>query len=327
MKVEDFIRLANSGEGDLTKLCEIGEDLLKNAKDHERGRILGTLGNLNYMLGNLEKAEKFYREAMEIYLRLSQEDESLIRYVAGCLFNLGNLYHSSGKLFEAKECYTDALKTMEFFEDERLKAETLSALGLLEIKLGNYNDAEKLLKEAILIRRDVKDLNNLAVALLKLGKKEEARKVLKEALLIDRNLSIIQNLIALGDLDVEDFDESEFPLEIRVKFKYLKAKKLEKERKDASKEFFETGCLAFLAIRDGLSSINYMHCFDKAAESNSELSKTAEELKKIILCFYYGANIEVENLELFQRIKNRNFGLGVLSAVLQRIAEDIKGLL
>lgn len=325
MNVEEFIDLANSGKGDLKKLCEIGEGLLKSLEGHEKGRILGTLGNLNYMLGNLEKAEKFYIEALELYLKLSQEDENLIRYVAGCLFNLGNLYQSSGKLFEARECYMDALKTMEFFEDREIKAEILSALGVLEIKLGNYERAEKLLRDAVDVKRNVKSLNNLAVALIKLGKKEEARKVLIEALEIEKNPSIIQNLLSIGyDLDIDD---SELPLEIRAKFKYLKAKRLEKEGKNASKEMFEAGCLAFLAIRSGFDSINYMHCFDKVIESESELSRTAEELKKIILRFYYRANIEVENLELFQRIKREDFGEGILSDVLKRIAEDIKGFL
>ncbi|MEM4702764.1 MAG: hypothetical protein QXK77_04985, partial [Archaeoglobaceae archaeon] len=120
----------------------------------------------------------------------------------------------------------------------------------------------------------------------------------------------------------------DLPIEFKAKLKYLKAKKLEKEGKDASREFLEAGCLGFLAIRNGCNdSINYMHCFDKVIESNSELSKVAEELKKIILRCYYRADIEVDGLDLWNKIRRGDFGDGILSILLRRIADDVKGFL
>lgn len=325
MDIEEFVNLANRGTTDLKKLCEIGEKILETVEGQDRGRVLGTLGNLHYELREFEKAEKFYLEALEIYIKLAEENEKLMRNVVGCLFNLGNLYQAQKKLFDAKKCYNDAIAVMEFVDDSELGAEIFYALGVLEIKLGNYGSAEELLRKALKVKKDAKVMNNLAVALMRQGKKEEAEEVLREALKLGKDFATLQNLLALGAISFEEIESLDPPIEILAKVKYLKAKKLEKEGKDASKEFFEAGCLSFLAIRSGFESVNYMHCFDRAME-NKELSKIAEELKKIILRYYYNANVEVENSELLDKINRGEFGQGVLGLVLRVIAEDIKGL-
>ncbi|MEM4457027.1 MAG: tetratricopeptide repeat protein [Archaeoglobaceae archaeon] len=323
MNVEEFVDLANRGSGDPKKLCELGEKILETVEGQERGRVLGTLGNLYFELCEFEKAEKYYLEALEIYIKLSEENEKLMRNVAGCLFNLGNLYQVLKKFFEARKCYMDAIAVMEFLDDPELKFEIFSALGVLEIKLGNYESAEELLKKALEVKKDVKNMNNLAIALMKQGKREEAEKVLREALKLGKDLATLQNLLVLGAISFEEIESFDLPIEILAKVKYLKAKKLERDGKDPSKEFFEAGCLGFLAIRSGFESVNYMHCFDRAMESK-ELSKTAEELKKIILRFYYNANVELENSELLDKIKRGDFGQSILGLVLKAIAEDIK---
>mgnify|MGYP001772657530 CR=1 FL=1 len=326
MDVEEFVDFANRGVGDLRRLCEIGEEILEKAEGLDRGRVLGTLGNLYYELREFEKAEECYLKALEIYIKLAEENERLMRNVAGCLFNLGNLYQTLKKFPEARKCYNDAISVMEFLDDPELRAEILYALGLLEIKLGNYERAEELLREVLKVKKSVKVMNNLAVALMRQGRKEEAERVLREALNLGKDIATLQNLLAIGVINFEEIENLELPIEILAKVKYLKAKKMEREGRDASKEFFEAGCLGFLAIRSGFESVNYMHCLDRAME-NGELSKVAEELKKIILRYYFNANIEVENLALMEKIRRGDFGQGILGVVLRTIADDIKGRL
>lgn len=324
MDIEEFVDLANRRAGDPRELCKVGEKILEIVEGKDRGKVLGTLGNLYYDLHEFEKAEKCYLEALEIYIKLAEEDEGLMRNVAGCLFNLGNLYQVLKKFLDAKKCYSDAIAVMEFVQDPDLKAKIYSALGVLEIKLGNYEIAEELLRSALELRKDVKVMNNLAITLMRQGKRQEAEKVLREALKLGKDFSIIQNLLALGAIGFEEIEALDLPIEILAKVKYLKAKKKEKEGKDASKEFFEAGCLGFLAIRSGFESINYMHCFDKAME-NEEISKLADGIKKLILRYYYNANVDLEK-ELLEKINRCDFGQGVLALVLRTIAEDIKRL-
>ncbi|MEM1578778.1 MAG: tetratricopeptide repeat protein [Archaeoglobaceae archaeon] len=331
MNVEEFVRIANSGKAKAEELCIIGEKLLNNLKDHEKGRILGTLGNLYFSLGNFEKAEMFYLEALKLYVELAQKDGNFLRFVCGCLFNLGNLYHVTRKYEEAKKSYLDALSVTEFLSDTNLKSEILSALGVLEIKMGEAKEAEKHLSEALKNlegEKRVKVLNNLAVALIKLGEKEEAEKMLKEALNLKSDYAILQNLLLLGAIKIEELEALELPIEIKAKVKYLKAKKLETEGKNSAKEFFEAGCLAFIAFRTGFETLNYMHCFDKAIEAGGELGKDAEDLKRIILKFYYGAAVEIdEGSRIWKKIKNREFNNSALDSLLKIIAEDLERFL
>ena len=56
MRVDEFIDAFNSARdfSDLEKLVEIGERLLKESEGHEKGRVLGTLGNIYYALQRFE---------------------------------------------------------------------------------------------------------------------------------------------------------------------------------------------------------------------------------------------------------------------------------
>ncbi len=324
MDIEKFVELANQRTMDPKELCKVGEKILEVVEGKDRGKVLGTLGNLYYDLREFEKAEKCYLEALEIYIKLAEENEELMRDVAGCLFNLGNLYQVSKKYSDAKKCYSDAIAVIEFVQDSDLKAQIYSASGVLEIKLGNYEIAEELLRRALELRNDVKVMNNLAIALMRRGKKQEAEKVLRDALKLGKDFAIIQNLLTLGAISFEEIENLDLPIEILAKVKYLKAKKMEREGKDASKEFFEAGCLGFLAIRSGFESVNYMHCLDKAME-NEDISKLAGGIKKLILRYYYNANVDVER-EMLEKINRGDFGQGVLALVLRTIADDIKRL-
>ncbi|MEN3046039.1 MAG: tetratricopeptide repeat protein [Candidatus Hydrothermales bacterium] len=103
-------------------------------KDKLENRILYRLNNLlgaiNSMNENLEKAEKFYNEA----LNLAKNIKVSRRGVTLLLTNLGSIYLRRGKYDLAEEKYNEALSIST---DEDLKAYTLGWLSQLYLYSGN----------------------------------------------------------------------------------------------------------------------------------------------------------------------------------------------
>jgi len=313
MNADEFVQAFNSAKdlSELEKLAEIGVELAESLEGHDRGRVLGTLGNIYYALQKFEKAEETYLEALNLYIKLAEEDERFVPYVAGCLYNLGNLYQILKRYEEAEKAYTDALKLLGDRQDEQ-KLAIMTAIGTMYAKLDLRDWAEKYLIEAFNIAKAKRNprvmgmlLNNLAVVYQRSGRKREAGMLLKMALEAieeykeDASLAaVLQNMLPfLEEPEVEDVLSriekiKNLPLDLKAKIAYFKAKKAENEGKiqDALNLYMEAGCLAFLAYRNfGFQSINFMHCFDKLIEAGGEVAEDALTLKKLILRYYYGS--------------------------------------
>jgi lipopolysaccharide biosynthesis regulator YciM len=319
--VEKFIEIANSTVEPtlLVSLEEIGKNLVEKIEGHSKGRVLGTLGNISYALNKLDDAEKFYIEALNIYIQLSKDDEAYMSYVAGALFNLGNLYQIRRKYEEAEKAYRDSVKVLETIKNDDQLSAVLVALGTLYAKLELNDEAEKVLMRAFEIKRknaktrdDAREigliLNNLAVIFTREGRRREAEMLLKKAVDIFEELdaveelsSVLQNLLSIlpesegeGILArLEKYEDRLLP-DLRAKIKYVKAKLAEKsgDVDKAASNYLEAACLAFIAYRTyGFYSINFMHCFDKAEELGI---KDLSTLKSVILRHYYGSKIEIK---------------------------------
>ncbi len=312
MKVDEFINAFNSARdfSDLEKLVGEGERLLEECDGHERGRVLGTLGNIYYALQRFEEAEKAYLDALQLYIKLAEEKEDYTFYVIGCLYNLGNLYQAVRKYGDAEKAYTDALKLIGDTNPEQRMA-ILTALGTMYAKLDVHGMAEKYLVEAFNIAKTTGDarqigmlLNNLAVVYMRGGRKREAGMILRMALDAieecgeDESIAaVLQNLLPFldeGEIErvmerLEKFEN--LPLDLRAKVVYFRAKKAEQSGNGVSSELYmKAACLAFLAYRNfGYQSINFMHCLDKVIEAGGEIGKDAITLKKLILRYYYGS--------------------------------------
>jgi tetratricopeptide (TPR) repeat protein len=353
MNADEFVDAFNSSKDllELEALAEVGRELVEKFEGHEKGKVLGTLGNIYYALHKLEDAEKAYLEALNLYIKLAEEDESFLPYVVGCLYNLGNLYQVSRKYAEAEKAYTDALKLLgDVKNDQRLAIAT--ALGTMYAKLDLREHAEKYLVEAYEMAKEKRDrrligmlLNNLAVVYQRSGKKREAEMLLKMALNaleeVGEDLSIaavLQNLLPfLDEKDLERVMErldrfEELPIDLKAKISYFKAKKAESNGiEKAAKHYMDAACLAFMAYRNfGFQSINFMHCLDKVIESNTELSEDATVLKKLILKYYYGSQkVEIDfDTRVGRMIKavlegDDIYEDGILEDTVRLIAEDL----
>ncbi|WP_202318974.1 tetratricopeptide repeat protein [Archaeoglobus neptunius] len=352
MNVEEFIQAFDSARdlSELEKLAEIGREMVDTLEGHEKGRVLGTLGNIYYALQNFEEAEKAYLDVLNLYIKLAEDDKKFLPYVVGCLYNLGNLYQVVRKYEDAEKAYTDALKLVQ---DDDQKLTILTALGTMYAKLDVRGAAEKCLIEAFNMAKSKGDprltgmlLNNLAVVYQREGRKREASMLLKMALdVLDEYgeevsiAAVLQNFLPLlEESEVEEILErlekvENLPMDLKAKILYFKAKKAEKEGKadEAAKLYMDAGCLAFLAYRNfGFQSINFMHCFDKVIESEGDLSKDAETLKKLILRYYYGSQKVEPTFEgragrLIKAILQgeRLEDKGILEDTLKVIADDL----
>ncbi len=340
---EKFIEIVNSSDHITINLAEVGEKIVEKVSGHTRGRVLGTLGNLYYSIGEFDKAERAYLDALSLYIDLSKENESYMRYVAGALFNLGNLYQVRRKYDEAEKAYTDAINVLEFTKDMYQLSRVLTALGTMYARIGRDDKAEHYLLKAFELKKltakskeDAKELgkilNNLAVVLIRNNRQKEAEILLKKALETFEKLkayeemaSALQNLYTLFTDEnlfkkLESLEDKLLP-DLRAKIRYVKAKNLERNGRieEAAIDYFKAACYAFIAYRKfGISSVNFIHCLEKAEDLGVGYAKT---LRSAILNVYFGVNIENPS-EVFESLKDLKGDF--IEEVVETILKDSK---
>ncbi|MET1124896.1 MAG: tetratricopeptide repeat protein [Archaeoglobaceae archaeon] len=322
MNADEFVRAARKGG---EELVEVGLRLAEQLEGEDRAKVLGTLGNLYFDLERFEEAEKAYIDALQTYIKLAENDETKLRFVAACLQNLGNLYHVQRRFEEAEKAYIDALRVLEFVGDDQQRLQVLAAYGTMLAKLGFDEKALKVLGEALGIAKKLGDsrtagviLNNLAVLLRRAKRCEEAKVLLREALefLGDSKEGLIAMLNLIDEESVElaeGFEGRIAPLDAKIK--YLKAKRAEGEEKE--RLMLEAGCLGFLAYKKfGISPINYIYCLEVAARRFEE----AEKLKRVVMKCYFGSgDASGEDLEFLLRSD-----LEVVRKVAEEIRSDLE---
>jgi tetratricopeptide (TPR) repeat protein len=139
--------------------------------DRAGAAALGSLGLVYADRGDLERAERYGREALQAYRRM---DDPL--GVADALGNLGNIYRKRGELCRAEEQYRQILDIHQQFPDPRSEASALTALGnvcllrgRLEKAQEHYNRAEEHYSRALNICRRIDYPLGQAYALMGLG--------------------------------------------------------------------------------------------------------------------------------------------------------------
>jgi len=314
-----FISTANQIYGRhrcVEKLIAIGEKLID--KVDEKDRVIGTLGNLYFVLKKYREAEKYYKAVLEEYVK--KEDSRVV----GVLNNLANLYYVKGEYKKAEEMYKECLSLAMDKGDEDVMINVLTALSSLYMDLNEYEKAESCLLDALRIESKRKSdkpsvavaslLNNLGFVYSKAKDYEKAERFYKEALRIYNQLDDVKGVIAVLNnlssiylttgnvdkaLDVLDVIKKflkDIPPDLKAKFYFLSAKALEKknELKSALDYYLKAGALGFLVFRNfGINAINFMHSLDKAEELAKKLKLTDVEgdvklMKSCILRKYYG---------------------------------------
>lgn len=202
-QVAQFLKSMLSGVGpsvalgrDTTMLREIldktaervGEDL-KDQPDVE-AELRNTIGEVYEALGEYEKAEAMFREALAMGQKLLGEQHP---DVANYLNNLAVALHDRGKLPEAEATYRQslAMRRKLLNNEHQDVTESLNNLAVVLHDQGKLPEAETLYRETLALRRKLigrghqdvpESLNNLAVVLHDQGKLAEAETMCREAL-------------------------------------------------------------------------------------------------------------------------------------------------
>ena len=101
------------------------------------GRTYDAMSDRTAALGHLETA-------FNIYSKTANTMEA-----ARARAWIGQVYENSGKFDQARRAYQDALTTFDTLSDRVNQSATLFALGRLEMKSGDYENAESLLRKSI----------------------------------------------------------------------------------------------------------------------------------------------------------------------------------
>ena len=129
--------------GELEKAEEMHKRALEIARQigkvEEMARQYSNLGNVYEKKGELDKAEEMYKRALEINEKLGRIEGMAINYG-----NLGLIYRSHGELDKAKEMFRDGLKIDEKLGRLEGKAAKYSNLGLIYMDKGELNKAEEM---------------------------------------------------------------------------------------------------------------------------------------------------------------------------------------
>jgi tetratricopeptide (TPR) repeat protein len=195
--------------------------VLTSIKTH--GAVLGNLGNAYRALGQVDKAIKYYVQALVIFREIGDR-----RGEGTDLGNLGVAYSALGQVDKAIKYYVQALVIAREIGDRRGEGTGLGSLGTAYRALDQVKKAIKYYEQALVIFREIGDrrgegnhLGNLGIAYSALGQVDKAIKYYDQALVISReigdrrnegnwlgNLGIAYSALGQMDTAIEHYDQA-----------------------------------------------------------------------------------------------------------------------
>ena len=126
--------------------------------------ILNGLGLSLYEKGDLEQAQAYFQEVLE--LSVQTQDQKLR---ASALHNLGSIAWTRGRLNDAHQLLEDARTIQTTIQDSHGESETLNSLGLVSEGLGEWENALNFYQQALKIMERLADFYGQAQVLVNLG--------------------------------------------------------------------------------------------------------------------------------------------------------------
>jgi len=145
---------------------------------------LGGLGNINYSIGEKQKALESYSLALQLHKSIGNRSGE-----ATSLNNMGLVYWSLGEKQKALEFYSQALPILKTIGDKSGEATTLSNIGLVYSSWGETEKAFEFYDMALPLHKAVGNkggealtLNNIGETYSSIGNKQKALEFFVEAL-------------------------------------------------------------------------------------------------------------------------------------------------
>ncbi len=274
------------------ELNDVITGLMKNIDDvrgkgEEEAKIRTKLGFAYAISGEIEKAEKEYSKAFEIYRKLRNDSGR-----ATCYGNLGVIYGMREDFEKALEYYNKALELHEKLGLRKEAAQDYINMSLVNKSINNLEEAEKRLKSALDIILEVEDKEKLASVYSLLGTlKFDMEKFDKSAIYFNKAEDIYDEIednedYALGAINLASALQAQTKLEEAEK-SYIKAFNMLKKLNSA--EFSKAALGLFeiyiiYAISDYNHNKNYKEKMKQAYDFLKDVG-TQEALEGIIKNF------------------------------------------
>jgi tetratricopeptide (TPR) repeat protein len=176
-KIEEALRRAKTS-------LRIRQDLFKQGKISEVyvGWSLSTIGTVYYQVNDFLKAEGFFQEAFDIFVRTGYK-----KGLATIYNRFGKLSMDRGELYHARQWFEKAYSTSLGIDTES-QINSLNKQGWILVLEERYEKAIELLQQAVDLAKEVHDdyqhaesLVDLAEALKRSGYNEQSQQVRQEA--------------------------------------------------------------------------------------------------------------------------------------------------
>jgi tetratricopeptide (TPR) repeat protein len=170
---------------------DVALDLAKSINDdRSEGVILGQLGTLAMMQGDLNEARVRYLEALSLFQRMGEDQSEAVSW-----HQLGMVAQDARNWDEAERCYKESVNIKEHLGDLAGVARTSNQLAMVAESAGRPQEAERWYLRAIELKEKystpsdlASSLNNLAGLYLSQNRLDEAEVYARRALAIDETV-------------------------------------------------------------------------------------------------------------------------------------------
>ncbi|MFX0115005.1 MAG: tetratricopeptide repeat protein [Candidatus Hodarchaeota archaeon] len=187
--------------GRLLEATENAKNALKLAKKTPedlpgKANALNNLGAIHWQQGNLDKAEKCYRQSLVLREQIGNQED-----IANSLNNLGLVYWKWGDLKRAKQCYQQSLELLEGIGNFRSWARVLNHLGIIYRLQGKLVEAEECYQQSLTLFKEIGNpqeiarcLNNIGLISWQRGELERAKEFLEKSLYLFEEIGSPQDI-------------------------------------------------------------------------------------------------------------------------------------
>ena len=212
----------------------LNEETVKTTAGAVKAAALHNQGNVHYVQGRYEEAEKLYQDSLKIDKELGDKSG-----IAITLHQLGMIHQKQGRYEEAVKMYHDSLKINEALGNKSEIASTLGQMGNVHYVQGRYEEAEKLYQDSLKIDKELGDKSGIASTLHQLGmihqqqgRYEEAVKMYHDSLKINEALGNKSGIaITLHQLGNVHYVQGRYEEAVKL---YQDSLKIDKELGDKS---------------------------------------------------------------------------------------------
>ncbi len=195
----------------LVSECTLARNSYISAGDQNNSaRTLNDFAGLYYQHGDLDKAEKMWKEAIDVFRAVGDAQG-----LAASSNNVGDVLLTRGRLTEARELLLQAIAGYELVGDRSGVALSRADLGQIALRKADLPDAQSNYEQAFAIGTQVGDKSATAYGLMGLGnvlmerdRLSEAREKYESALKLRKEIgekeTILQSRVALARLGIEE---------------------------------------------------------------------------------------------------------------------------